>query len=78
MNDDPVTGAAQCAQAPYLAEKLGKSVLAANQVSKRLGRVICKVVDDRVFISGRTVAYLEGQIEIEDVYLPGGPRKSSQ
>ena len=75
MNEDPVTGSAQCALAPCLAEKLGKSVLAANQVSKRLGRVICKVVDDRAFISSRTVAYLEGQIEIDDVYLPGSPGK---
>ena len=56
MDEDPVTGLAQCALVPYLAEELGKSVLAATQVSKRLGRFICKVVDDRVFISGRTVA----------------------
>ena len=73
MDEDPVTGLAQCALVPYLAEELGKSVLAASQVSKRLGRFICKVVDDRVFVSGRTVAYLEGQIETEDVYLPGSP-----
>ena len=64
IDEDPVTGSAHCTLAPYWAGKLGKNVLTATQVSKRIGRLICKVSEDRVFISGRTVAYMEGQIEI--------------
>lgn len=73
IDEDPVTGSAHCALAPYWADKLGKNVLTARQVSKQSGRLICEIADDRVLISGRTVAYLKGQIEIEDVSRPGGP-----
>lgn len=73
IDEDPVTGSAHCTLAPYWAEKLGKHVLTAKQLSRRTGRLICKVADDRVFISGRTVAYMEGQIEIEDVHSPDSP-----
>lgn len=73
IDEDPVTGSAHCTLAPDWADKLGKDILAATQVSKRTGLLICKVADDREFISGRTVDYLEGQIEIEDVYRPGSP-----
>jgi PhzF family phenazine biosynthesis protein len=65
VDEDPVTGSAYCTLAPYWAERLGKSTMHARQLSKRTGKLRCRVEDQRVFISGRTVAYLEGTIHIE-------------
>ena len=62
IDEDPVTGSAHCAIAPYWAEKLGKTSLTARQVSKRGGDVYCEVVDDRVLISGHARLYSRGQI----------------
>ncbi len=65
VDEDPVTGSAHCTLAPYWAERLGKNSLTGKQISKRTGRLICRVEGDRVFISGQTVEYLQGQIQIE-------------
>jgi PhzF family phenazine biosynthesis protein len=65
IDEDPVTGSAHCTLAPYWAERLGKNRLTATQISKRTGHLICRVEGDRVFISGRAVNYLQGQIQIE-------------
>jgi len=64
VNEDPVTGSAHCALVPYWAKKLGKKELLAHQVSKRGGELFCKEQGDRVIISGRAVAYMEGVISI--------------
>jgi predicted PhzF superfamily epimerase YddE/YHI9 len=50
--EDPVTGSAHCELAPYWAERLGKNVLTARQVSKRGGDIECEVKAERVFSSG--------------------------
>jgi predicted PhzF superfamily epimerase YddE/YHI9 len=65
IDEDPVTGSAHCTLAPYWAERLGKNSLTARQISKRTGHLLCRVEKDRVFISGRTVSYMQGQIQIE-------------
>lgn len=65
IDEDPVTGSAHCTLAPYWANRLGKSILTARQLSKRTGQLRCRVEGERVFISGRTVPYLEGTINIE-------------
>lgn len=65
IDEDPVTGSAHCTLAPYWAERLGKPTMNARQLSKRNGALRCRVADGRVFISGQTVAYLEGTIQIE-------------
>ncbi len=62
--EDPVTGSAHCILSPYWAERLGKSTLEARQVSKRGGRLHCRVAGARVFIGGRAVMYLEGVIRV--------------
>lgn len=66
VDEDPVTGSAHCMLAPYWAERLGKTTLTARQLSRRGGSLRCRVEGDRVFISGRTVAYLEGTIDVGD------------
>jgi PhzF family phenazine biosynthesis protein len=65
IDEDPVTGSAYCTLAPYWAERLGKSTMHARQLSKRTGTIRCRVEGDRVFISGRTLSYMEGTIQIE-------------
>lgn len=62
--EDPVTGAAHCSLAPYWAQRLGKNMLEAWQVSSRLGQVACVVKGDRVLLSGSAVTYLEGRITV--------------
>ena len=60
--EDPVTGSAHCALAPYWASKLGKNILSARQVSKRGGNLTCEVKADRVFLSGCAVTFMEAEI----------------
>jgi PhzF family phenazine biosynthesis protein len=64
MPEDPVTGSAHCALAPYWAAKLGKSELRAHQASRRGGEMICRVRAGRVELEGACVFYLEGHAHI--------------
>lgn len=63
--EDPVTGSSHCTLVPYWAARLGKSALAARQLSARGGDLRCRLSGDRVFISGGTVEYLHGEINVE-------------
>ncbi|HPN15930.1 MAG TPA: PhzF family phenazine biosynthesis protein, partial [Candidatus Aminicenantes bacterium] len=65
IDEDPVTGSAHTSLAPYWAEKLGKTEMEAVQLSRRGGRLKVRLRGDRVDISGRARAYLEGRIEME-------------
>ena len=60
--EDPVTGSAHCTLAPYWAEKLGKSVLRARQISKRGGDIQCELKGDRVTLAGHAVTFMEAEI----------------
>ena len=62
--EDPVTGSANCALVPYWAARLGKSELAARQLSARGGDLRCALRGDRVLITGRAVEYLRGEITV--------------
>ena len=62
--EDPVTGGAHCALAPYWARRLGKTAFRAFQASRRGGEIICRLVGDRVELEGTCVSYLEGEVEI--------------
>lgn len=65
INEDPVTGSAHTSLAPYWQEKLGKSVMLAQQVSERGGviRVDCAQAD-RVKISGQAVTVMKGELTV--------------
>ncbi|KAE8756282.1 PhzF family phenazine biosynthesis isomerase [Paraburkholderia madseniana] len=65
-DEDPVTGSIHAALAPLWSDRLGRSELVAMQVSRRSGLLHCRVQDDRVYISGQAVQYLEGTIDIPD------------
>jgi len=60
--EDPVTGSAHCTLAPYWADKLGKNILSAKQLSKRGGEILCKVNADRVLLSGCAVTFMVAEI----------------
>jgi predicted PhzF superfamily epimerase YddE/YHI9 len=62
--EDPVTGGAHCALAPYWAKRLGKTEFHAFQCSRRGGEVTCRLVGDRVELEGTCVFYLEGWVEV--------------
>ena len=62
--EDPVTGGAHCALAPYWARRLNKTVFRAFQASRRGGEIICRLVADRVELQGTVVFYMEGEVEI--------------
>jgi PhzF family phenazine biosynthesis protein len=62
--EDPATGSSHCTLAPYWARRLGKTRLEALQISRRVGKLLCTLVGDRVVIAGGAVLYLEGKITI--------------
>jgi PhzF family phenazine biosynthesis protein len=65
IDEDPVTGSIHCALTPYWADRLGRTELAARQLSRRGGSLRCRLDGDRVHITGRVVPYLEGRITLE-------------
>lgn len=62
--EDPVTGSAHCTLTPYWAKRLGKEFLKAFQASPRGGVVGCRLLGDRVELTGAAVTYLRGRIVI--------------
>ena len=62
VNEDPVTGSAHCALAPFWAERLGNPTIAAYQASRRGGVVRATLQGDRVLLAGRAVTVLKGEL----------------
>ncbi len=60
--EDPVCGSAHCELAPYWANRFGKNILTARQVSKRGGEITCEVKAGRVLLSGCAVTFMEAEI----------------
>ena len=65
MDEDPVTGSAHTSLSPYWAKVLNKTEFTALQLSKRLGKLKCKLLGDRVEISGTAKLFLVGTISID-------------
>lgn len=62
IDEDPATGSAHCALAPYWAERLGRDRLEALQVSRRGGHLKVRNAGDRVGIAGQAVTVWTGEI----------------
>ena len=60
--EDPVTGSAHCALAPYWSAKLGKAELVGYQASARGGVVRVRLQGDRVYLGGQAVTVLRGEL----------------
>ncbi|WP_410512349.1 PhzF family phenazine biosynthesis protein [Paenibacillus sp. BR2-3] len=61
VNEDPVTGSAHTALAPYWAGRLNRSRLTAYQASKRGGTLQLEINEGLVTISGPAVTVVSGQ-----------------
>ncbi|WP_327089044.1 PhzF family phenazine biosynthesis protein [Nonomuraea sp. NBC_01738] len=62
--EDPVTGSAHCALAPYWAERLGRTSMVGAQLSARGGLVRVTSRGDRVDLAGRAVTVLSGTLHL--------------
>ncbi len=62
VDEDPVTGAAHCALAPYWAAKLGRADLVGYQASRRGGVVGVSARGDRVALRGQAVTVMSGRL----------------
>jgi PhzF family phenazine biosynthesis protein len=62
IDEDPVTGSAQCALGPYWAERTGHRSLVAVQASARGGRLWVEVGEGTVSVGGRATTVLRGTV----------------
>jgi PhzF family phenazine biosynthesis protein len=65
--EDPVTGSAHCALAPYWSAKLGKNELMAFQASARGGELRLRLEGDRVRLGGQAVTVLRGELSTDNL-----------
>jgi PhzF family phenazine biosynthesis protein len=64
VDEDPVTGSAHAALAPFWCERLGRDAFTAFQASRRGGRVECRRVGERILLGGRCVTLIEGVLTL--------------
>lgn len=62
VDEDPVTGSAHCALAPYWSRKLEKTTLTAYQASARGGQLRLRLAGERVLIGGQAVTVMTGTL----------------
>jgi PhzF family phenazine biosynthesis protein len=67
INEDPVTGSAHSCLGPYWSGKLNLQEMLAYQASARGGILKVRTERNRVYISGRAVTVLRGEL----AFLPG-------
>lgn len=64
VDEDPVTGSAHAALAPFWAGRLGRDAFTAYQASRRGGTVACRIAGDRVVLGGHCVTIVEGAMRL--------------
>lgn len=64
IDEDPVTGSAHAALAPYWAERLGRTEFTALQASARTGVLHCRLSGDRVLLGGHCHTVIVGQFQL--------------
>lgn len=62
IDEDPVTGSAHCALAPFWSRRLGREELIGWQASARGGIVRTRIDGDRVALGGRAVTVWKGEL----------------
>lgn len=60
--EDPVTGSAHCALAPFWSARLDKDELVGYQVSPRGGTVRTKLAGERVLLAGQAVTVMRAEL----------------
>lgn len=66
IEEDPVTGSAHTTLVPYWSERLNKNKLHALQLSSRKGEIFCEYKEKRVFLSGKAMTFMQGEIDLPD------------
>jgi PhzF family phenazine biosynthesis protein len=64
IDEDPVTGSAHAALAPYWARRLRRNEFTALQASKRSGVLHCRIEGDRVVLGGHCHTVIVGQFQL--------------
>jgi PhzF family phenazine biosynthesis protein len=64
IDEDPVTGSAHAALAPYWAQRLGRTDFTALQASARTGVLQCRLEGDRVLLGGQCHTVIVGQFQL--------------
>jgi PhzF family phenazine biosynthesis protein len=67
VDEDPVTGSAHCALAPYWCEKLDRTALVGYQASPRGGTVKVRLRGNRVELKGKAITIFQGVISKQAV-----------
>ncbi|WP_055563195.1 PhzF family phenazine biosynthesis protein [Streptomyces atriruber] len=62
IDEDPVTGSAHTALAPFWSERLGRAELTGLQASARTGLVRTELAGERTLLTGRAVTVIEGEL----------------
>ncbi|MFF0200085.1 PhzF family phenazine biosynthesis protein [Streptomyces sp. NPDC005017] len=62
IDEDPVTGSAHTALAPFWSERLGRTELTGLQASPRSGLVRTRLLGDRTLLTGRAVTTIDGEL----------------
>lgn len=80
IDEDPVTGSAHCAVAPYWTPRLKKQELMAYQASARGGWLRIRLAGDRVKLRGQAVTTLRGELAYgaADVREPAAAGRSAR
>jgi PhzF family phenazine biosynthesis protein len=61
VDEDPVTGSAHAALAPFWAERLGRNAFTAHQASARGGDLSCRLEGERAWLAGKCATVVEGR-----------------
>ena len=64
IDEDPVTGSAHAALAPYWVKRLGRDDFTALQASARTGVLSCRLAGDRVHLGGHCHTVIVGQFQL--------------
>ncbi len=62
IDEDPVTGSAQCALIPFWHQKTGKMKFISHQVSERGGILKATLINDRVGIEGQATTIFKAEL----------------
>ncbi len=64
IDEDPVTGSAHCALAPYWGERLGRSQMRAYQASRRGGMLDVVLLPETVQLTGHATIVMRGTLAV--------------
>ena len=64
IDEDPVTGSAHAALAPYWTKRLGRGEFTALQASARTGLLNCRLENDRAVLGGHCQTVIVGQFQL--------------